>query len=42
MWLELNMLSLNVIETKYVACHDYQRDKVNHTPKLELNREPLL
>ena len=40
--LELNKLSLNVKKTKYMIFHNYQRDIINHTPKLELNGEPLV
>ena len=41
-WLELNKLSLNVKKTKYMIFHNHQRDIINHTPKLELNGEPLV
>ena len=41
-WLELNKLSLNVKETKYIIFHNHQRDIINHIPKLELNGEPLV
>ena len=41
-WLELNKLSLNVKKTKYIIFHNHQRGIINHTPKLELNGEPLV
>ena len=41
-WLELIKLSLNVKKAKYMIFHNYQRDIINHTPKIELNGEPLV
>ena len=40
--IELNELSLNVKQTKYMIFHNHQRDIINHIPKLELNGEPLV
>ena len=41
-WIELNELSLNVKETKYMIFYNHERDAIKHIPKLESNWAPLV